>query len=128
MGFHICEYCRTSDKQKNHFPYLSSGEVNLTFANGRRWVMPDMILHYIVDHHWQPPQEFVSDVMSQPLSQHGRLQTRGMSIAKILDGTKIGYLSGALTTGSVPAGFIEKLKELMSLAIQFDNRAQTKGI
>ncbi|MFA6593882.1 MAG: hypothetical protein WCT16_01360 [Candidatus Buchananbacteria bacterium] len=127
MGFHVCEFCHTDGKE-NRFSHLSSGDVNLTFANGHRWVMPDMILHYIADHRWQPPQEFINDVMTQPLSQHGRLQTRGISINEIFNGTRIGYLSGELTTGPVPADFIEKLEELMKLAAQSGNRAQTKGI
>jgi hypothetical protein len=35
-------------------------------ANGRAYAGPTMILHYIVAHEYQPPQEFIQAVMSSP--------------------------------------------------------------
>jgi hypothetical protein len=88
--------------------------------------MPDMILHYVADHNWQPPEEFVADVMNGTLEMGGRRQTRGVS--DLFDGaTKVGYLEGEIPKGSVPDGFVFKLESLMHQAAGAGNRAQTKG-
>lgn len=133
MGFHTCEYCVDKGIEPR-FGHLSSGDVNLTFTNGDRWVMPDMILHYVADHNWPPPQKFIEDVMTGELAQCDRQQTRGMTLTaifenrnKIYEAVKVGYLSGSLTTGPVPEGFVEKLEELMKKAGAMGLRAQTKG-
>ena len=122
MGSHWCELCDGSyNNSGNLFPKTSSGDVNLTFENGHKWVMPDMILHYVADHKWQPPQEFVEDVMNGELLRCDRTQTRDM-------GFEVGYLSGEIIPGVVPEKFIENLESLMEIAAGFGMRAQTKGI
>ena len=122
MGSHWCELCDGSyNNSGNLFPKTSSGDVNLTFKNGHKWVMPDMILHYVADHKWQPPQEFVEDVMNGELLRCDRTQTRDM-------GFEVGYLSGEIIPGVVPEKFIENLESLMEIAAGFGMRAQTKGI
>ena len=127
MGFHICAFC--DNDSGNIFSRYSSGDTNLTFTNGHRWVMPDMILHYIADHYWQPLQEFIDDVMTGKLAVCERRQTRGMSVSAILDATKVGYLANEeFTFGPVPNGFVEKLEALMKQADGMDMRVQTKGV
>lgn len=126
MGFHICETCH-GQAQSPRFPNTSSGDVNLTFSNGHRWVMPDMILHYVADHGWQPPSEFVADVMNGELQTGGRRQTR--SVGNVFDGaTSIGYLTGTIPTGPVPDNFVEMLENLMQRASGDGMRIQTKGV
>lgn len=125
MGFHICGACKGSSISRR-FPNTSSGDVNLSFTNGRRWVMPDMILHYVADHGWQPPADFVADVMNGTLKTGGRRQTRGADNV-FENATRMGYLEGAISTGSVPSGFAEKLESLMQQASDGGMRAQTKG-
>lgn len=126
MGFHVCEFCERGKTDTNRFNHLSSGDVNLTFTNGHRWVMPDMILHYVADHGWVPPDAFIDDVMDGELAAGDRRQTRG--IGDIFDATHIGYLSGPFERGSVPEGFVERLESLMHEAGLSGNRAQTKGL
>lgn len=130
MGFHACEFCDAVSVTKNKFNHLSTGDVNLTFANGHRWVMPDMILHYLADHDWLPPQEFINDVLGVELADSGRIQTRGimMSIGDIYQGQRIGYLVGSFERGVVPDGFAERLELLMKKAGDMGYRAQTKGL
>lgn len=128
MGFHICEFCSNKPVGANRFENTSSGDVNLTFVNGRKWVMPDMILHYVADHSWSPPQEFIDDVMSGELANSGRVQTRGINIGEVLDGGRVGYLSGSLKQGIVPESFIDRLEQLMKKAEDVGNRVQTKGV
>jgi hypothetical protein len=122
MGFHICEYC-TNVNRKSEFSNMSSGDVTLTFDSGRSWMMPDMILHYVADHNWQPPGDFVNDVMKHQLVGSQRLQTKSVSIP-----TRIGYLIGPFNTGFVPKRFVRRLQSLMADADRLGNRTQYRGI
>ena len=127
MGFHHCGFC-PPDPVVNTFGNLSSGDVNLTFANGNRWVMPDMILHYVADHGWRPPQKFIEDVMNGEYADSGRAQTCNMTINEIMRGERVGYLADTLEEGEVPPEFIDRLEQLMKKAGSDGNRAQTKGL
>ena len=107
MGWHECTY--PHDKQ-SIFCHQSSGDVTLRFANGRAWVMPDMILHYVADHKWLPPTAFVDDVMTVDCTGGERRQTRG---GPMVQPVSVGYLSGSFQTGQVSDGFLERLEALM---------------
>ena len=121
MGFHVCEFCRGNKESK--YPITSSGDVTLHFDSGRSYVMPDMVLHYIADHHWVPPKEFIDDVINGEIAASDRRQTRsGNNLMSI------GYLRGTFKEGSVPDGFIEKLEILMVAASQNGERLQTKSL
>ena len=126
MGFHICEFCQKGTKTR--FSPTSSGDVNLTFTNGHRWVMPDMILHYVADHRWLPPQEFINDIMTMELLDSGRRQTRSISSDDVMTAQQVGYLTGSFTKGEVPDGFVKLLEILMMTANKMDYRTQTKEI
>ena len=54
MGTHECEIC--NNKSGNGVSYIS-GEDNKIYA------FPQMIVHYIEDHNYKPPQEFIDAVM-----------------------------------------------------------------
>lgn len=71
--------------------------------------MPDMILHYVADHGFQPPRDFIYDVMNSEVVAGHRVQTRSMP-------QRIGYLSGSFPQGAVPEGFLRKLEVLMLAA------------
>jgi hypothetical protein len=119
MGFHICEFCLPGAVTRHH--NTSSGDVTLMFDNGHAWEMPDMILHYIADHNWLPPEEFIKDVMERELVAASRLQTKAPA-------TRIAYLSGPFVAGEVPAGFVEKLQRLMRQAEIAGSRIQYRGL
>jgi len=115
MGFHSCEYCIEGDSE------MSSGEVILEFKNGHSYIMPDMILHYIADHKYLPPREFIDDVLyADPLCGR-RLQTKGMQVP-------IGYLSGPFKKGQVPERFFEYLWSLIRQANKNGFRVGTRGL
>jgi len=101
---------------------MSSGDVTLHFDSGRSYVMPDMILHYIVDHGWVPPNEFIDDVMNREVAASGRRQMRGRGPMPI------GYLKETFQAGSVPSGFADKLEILMAAAALNGCRLQTKSL
>lgn len=121
MGFHICEYCTQRGSAAT-----SSGDVTLRFSDGQTWEMPDMIVHYIQNHGYLPPQEFIDDVL---LGQHvagERWQTK--SITSPTSAQSIGYLSGDYPQGETPAGFLDRLQVLMEKAKDGGDRRQTRGI
>jgi hypothetical protein len=89
--------------------------------------MPDMILHYVADHVWQPPMEFIHDVMASELAWGERDQTKGVILGTIYKGTRVGYLEGEIKQGPVPDGFVERLEELMTSAAAAGRRVQTRG-
>lgn len=126
MGFHVCGMC--DDKELEHalFSKCSSGDVTLAFQNGRAWVMPDMILHYVADHGWMPPVEFITDVMEGELAGGRRVQTR--SIQPLVEPVRVGYLTEEVVAGAVPDGFVQRLEELMLQAGKMSMRVQTKGM
>ncbi len=119
MGFHICEYCTSGAPTKIRFKNSSSGDVILSFSSGRSWMMPDMVLHYVADHQWRPPEEFITDVLTGSLVEGSdRMQTRRLQTKSLGENapTMIGYLRGDYEKGPVPKGFIEKLKDFMAEA------------
>lgn len=124
MGFHICEYCKT--KKSNMFPATSSGDNKIETDNIIIW-FPDMVLHYVADHNWLPPQNFIEIIMNHlpEVIVRGRVQCRGISEKKE---ERIGYLSGSFPQGAVPAGFIRRLQTVMSHCSCSGSRMQTKGI
>src|SRR4051812_32274902 len=77
MGFHVCEYCQDT---------TSSGDVTLHFANNHTYNIPDMILHYIAEHNYEPEADFVYDVLNNNIIT-GRYSTDA-------EEKKVGYLSG----------------------------------
>lgn len=142
MGFHVCEYCKTSGTSgrglrgreapqaysQNKFSNASSGDVTLTFDSGQAYQMPDMILHYVADHNWRPPEGFILDVMERQLVVFDREQTRGdLEISP----QRIGYLTGGAlvrSLGQVPVGFVDKLMGLMRQAGEQGDREQTRTL
>lgn len=117
MGFHICEYDHSAPSA---FEETSSGDVTLVFGSGRSWEMPDMITHYIVDHGYCPPSDFVSDVMMSIFVSGERLQTKSPAL-------RVGYLEGDFPMGKVPERFVFKLMALMRLAEKNGLRRQTRS-
>lgn len=116
MGFHVCEYCHNEH---------SSGDVTLAFANGHSWVMPDMILHYVADHDYLPPDDFIEDILHGQLTGAGCAQSKGTP-------TPVGYLSGPFRTGANTADMLEqaffvRLWSLLNKANKSGGRMQTRG-
>jgi hypothetical protein len=56
-GFHVCPFC--SDPRAR-----GSAEIEVSGENGRRYAAPTLIVHYIEDHKYLPPSEFISAVVA----------------------------------------------------------------
>lgn len=52
LGYHTCGICRQFDDR---------GEA-LYICDNTYYVLPRMILHYIKDHHYLPPEDFLEDL------------------------------------------------------------------
>jgi hypothetical protein len=71
-GFHECEFCAEPSfgvqlEQGDEQLWLGSAEIRVFALDGTAYAAPNMIYHYIVDHHYLPPAEFVQAVVEGPL-------------------------------------------------------------
>jgi hypothetical protein len=68
FGMHGCEFCSLAVAGAPRFPRfarLSCANVWIP-APGRVYVAPGMILHYVADHGYAPPAEFIAAVFACP--------------------------------------------------------------
>ena len=68
-GFHVCDLC---DVQVFEMPIVSyegrrvhvgNGEVCVAGSDGRLYIAPTLVAHYVLKHHYRPPEQFVSGVL-----------------------------------------------------------------
>jgi hypothetical protein len=64
MGLHTCEICHN---------FMTNGEFWI-ICPGVRYVLPQMTLHYITDHGYRPPEQFLTDLREKWTAQ-GILKT-----------------------------------------------------
>ena len=57
MGFHTCEFCQAAEGVYNFG--VPAGDV--------LFVAPEMVAHYVEQHSYAPPLEFIAAVMASPL-------------------------------------------------------------
>lgn len=61
-GFHTCELCGQDWRRRNDpLRLLGSAEIWLKTSSGY-WAAPDLIIHYVEDHRYLPPPEFLHDL------------------------------------------------------------------
>lgn len=66
-GFHICPFC---EEHRSGLPTeldgktltLGSAEIEIKDDQGRVFVAPDLLYHYITEHRYMPPREFIDAV------------------------------------------------------------------
>jgi len=130
MGFHRCEYCLVDPHGRVH---TSSGDNYLRFTSGRLWAMPDMIIHYIEDHNYQPPQVFIDDITNGVFVEP-KPNTNQRDYAEGAEYIQVGYLAGDFQKGPVPPEFLVKLHGYLDRENQANHigtrglRRQTKGL
>jgi hypothetical protein len=71
-GVHYCEFCPPPIKEKidgfisyktiRECPF-GNGEIHVLGANGVTYIAPTLIAHYIEEHNYTPPQEFIDSVI-----------------------------------------------------------------
>jgi hypothetical protein len=73
-GHHVCEFCEPPLDLIAAFPTYEevwemfrsgNGEIHVRGPSGTVYCAPALILHYVAEHQYQPPQEFVDAVILQ---------------------------------------------------------------
>ena len=69
-GLHECEICRSREantaKRDDEQLLLGSAEIRVLSEQGQIFAAPNLIYHYVVDHNYAPPQEFVRAILLGP--------------------------------------------------------------
>ena len=77
-GFYECHLCSNPAIGPLVFEYnsqkikLGRSEIRVIGKNGIVYAAPDLIMHYVCDHHYQPPIEFIEAVLSSELPSSNR--------------------------------------------------------
>lgn len=65
-GFHLCNMCRRQhlkfELDGDHV-FMGTSEIRVPGKNGIIYAAPTLILHYIREHNYLPPEEFVDAVL-----------------------------------------------------------------
>lgn len=102
----ICLKC-WDDQEFSPDRSIRKGETALRFSNGHIWRFPDLILHYIRDHNWVPPDDFVQDVFSGQQVFYSALNQECIC-------RRVGYLAKSeVVSGSPTVGLADRLEVLM---------------
>lgn len=111
MALYVCPKCPWKERY-HKYHRAEAGETTFRFANGNLWVFPNLILHFINDHSWLPPQEFIDDAMCGTQVFFSR-------IGQETTCRRIAYLEEAdLVSGDVPDGLVERLEALIQETVQ----------
>ena len=82
-GYHQCQFCVPSTDTIAALPECleawwgqrrGNAEIHVQGTNGTTYIAPSLVLHYIIEHQYQPPREFIEAVLHQ---QHLRVERRG---------------------------------------------------
>lgn len=75
FGIHECDFCEDESERVAKATInqgydrlrLGSSEILVCGQENILYLAPDLIYHYVVDHDYQPPDEFIQSVLSSPL-------------------------------------------------------------
>ncbi len=66
-GFQECPFCGASGlaitNQKGNKIYIGDAEIRVKSKKGRIFAAPTLIIHYVKEHSYLPPQEFIEAIM-----------------------------------------------------------------
>lgn len=66
-GFQLCHFCKEQIVDNKIKCATSSCEIRVVGKDGFVYASPQMIVHYIEEHKYLPPQQFIDAVMNGPL-------------------------------------------------------------
>jgi hypothetical protein len=68
-GIHLCDFCQDSEsfvaERGGARLLLGSAECRV-FSRGRIYAAPTLIYHYVAEHQYRPPDEFIEAVLEAP--------------------------------------------------------------
>lgn len=79
-GFHVCEFCTPSPpflvyaQRDDKEVWLGSAEIRVVYQ-GNIYAAPDLIYHYVIEHQYRPPDEFIEAVLEGPLPGSPKYET-----------------------------------------------------
>lgn len=68
-GMHYCDFCDEESPlqipapTESGFVWLGMGEIHIDDLDGRVYSAPSLIVHYVVEHGYYPPEEFQAAVV-----------------------------------------------------------------
>ena len=71
-GFHVCHFCAPVKVGVPKFEFegetigFGSAEIRVISSSGKIYAAPNLLFHYVRDHHYAPPEEFIAAVLSGP--------------------------------------------------------------
>jgi hypothetical protein len=69
-GLHACEFCPSGSayfsERNGKRLLLGAAEIRVFSDGGRIYAAPNLIYHYVLIHHYQPPEEFVKALCKGP--------------------------------------------------------------
>jgi hypothetical protein len=69
-GGHDCEFCPTGTarlaRRKGYALLLGVSEIRVFSRDGQIYAAPTLIYHYVADHHYKPPNEFLQALREGP--------------------------------------------------------------
>ena len=77
-GYHVCELCVPTEEIRANADYLqawsgprSGSSIIRVIGNGDiNYVAPSLLVHYITDHQYRPPTEFLEAIVGQSLTSY----------------------------------------------------------
>ena len=64
-GYHECEFCRdASPGDDDYFARMGNGEIEVRSTKGTWYAAPCLITHYVSEHDYCPPEEFIEAVLN----------------------------------------------------------------
>lgn len=63
-GIHLCTVCQDRKLAASSPTRLNSGSAEIrVFYQGKTYAAPSLLYHYVIDHHYHPPYEFIEAVL-----------------------------------------------------------------
>jgi hypothetical protein len=63
-GFHRCQFCAADERTRVDWPRIGNGQIRVRGSSGVWYAAPTMVHHYVVVHHYRPPDVFLDAVLS----------------------------------------------------------------
>ena len=62
-GFHVCQFCE-SNSEHAVTAGTGNGQIRVMGQDRKWYAAPTLVYHYVISHHYLPPQEFIEAVLS----------------------------------------------------------------